>query len=124
VAAVTMAQANRALRKLPEDARLAVEEVSSVTAFQIVQTARSTIPLGPGRHGLHLRDAVSWQRTKGGARVRVDRQAFHWKFLEYGTVKMRAIGMFRAAGEAIRGDHAGRLLSALERATRQMVTKA
>lgn len=128
-----MAQANRALKKLPEDARFEVEEVASVSAYQVVSAAVAKIPLGPAHHnqrhdfktgitgpGIHLRTAVSWKRVKGGAQVRVDKEAFHWKYLEYGTVKMRAIGMFRAAGLAIRGDHQARLMQALERANRKM----
>lgn len=128
-----MAQANRALKRLPEDARLEVEQVASVSAFQVVNSAKANTPLGPARHrqihdfktgitgkGIHLRDAISWKRVKGGAQVRVDREAFHWKYLEYGTVKMKALGMFRKAGEMVRGDHAARLLQALERANRKL----
>lgn len=128
-----MAQANRALKRLPEDARSEVEQVASVTAYHVVSKATSEIPLGPARHrqihdfktgvtgtGIHLRTAVSWKQVKGGAVVRVDKEAFHWKFLEYGTVHMRAIGMFRKAGDAMRGDHETRLLQALARANSKM----
>lgn len=124
-----MAQANRALRNLPEEARLEVEEVAGVTAYQVATDAAAEVPVGPGhRHqvhdfktgftgeGLHLKQAISWRRAKGGAVVRVDKRAFHWRYLEYGTVKMRAIGMFRRAVERARGGHGARLLQALGRA--------
>lgn len=128
-----MAEANRALKKLPEDALLEVEEVASVTAYHVATSAAADVPIGEGRHGkrhdfktgktssgIHLRNAISWKRGKGSATVRVDKEAFYWKYLEYGTVKMRAIGMFRRAGERLRGDHQARLLAGLERANRKM----
>lgn len=130
---VTMAEANRALRQLPENARLAVEEVASVTAFQVAREAAAEIPVGRGRQGqihnfktgltsagTHLRELVSWKRTTGGAQVRVDKRGYYWRFLEYGTSKMKAIGMFRRAGDANRAGHAARLLAALERENTKM----
>jgi len=100
-----MRQANRALKALPENLRLDIEEVASVTAFQVARAAAAAIPIGVGRdvttyknvkgggrrgttqRGFHLRNVVTSKRVKGGAVVGVPADAFYWKFLEYGTTR-------------------------------------
>lgn len=116
--AITMAEANRRLRQLPEDLAADVQQVSGVTAFNIARAAAADVPLGPGRDGIHLRTAIGWAYSgKVAATVRVPKGAFYWKFLEYGTIKRSALAMFRRAGEANRADHGSRLMQVLERAT-------
>lgn len=118
MAQVTMAQANRAVRNLPADVAREVSAEAGATAQQVATLARARVPVSArARHGIHLRDAISWALSgKTGAVVRVAALAIHWKFLEFGTVKMPAIGMFRAAGDQARPDHKRRVFSALRRA--------
>ncbi len=81
---ITMAQANAALLKLPDENEL-----------------------------------WTWS-GKLAAIVRVAKETFHWRFLEYGTVHMRALGMFRHAKEANQADHENRLNGALQRANSRL----
>jgi len=56
--------------------------------------------------------------------VGVDPSAFHWRFQEYGTVRMAARPFLRPAAEAEQADHQRRLELALNRADTQMVQSA
>ncbi len=118
-----MAQANRALKQLPEDIALEVRTVTGTTAFNVARQAAADIPLSEGQPQgrAHLRELVSWAWTgKLAAVVRVDKEGFFWKYLEYGTKFIPARGMFRRAADANRTDHAGRLQNALERANSKL----
>lgn len=121
-----MAEANRAIRQLPEAVKLATQQVAEVTAFQYVQAVKPEIPIGSGIHRwqdvthiMHLRNAVTWKRRGNGAVVGVDVDAFYWKYLEWGTKFIQAMGMFRRTADRLRGDHRSRLLQALQAANRQ-----
>jgi hypothetical protein len=52
--------------------------------------------------------------------VRVQKAAFYWKYLEYGTKFIAARGMFRRAGDRHREEHRRRLLDALRRANSKL----
>ncbi len=119
MAPVTMAQANKALKNLPEDIALGVRTVTGVTAYNVMSSARDSTPVSAGQPQgrMHLKEAITWGWTgKLAAVVRVAKEAFHWKFLEYGTVHMRAYGMFRKAKDQHSGDHHSRLMQALQQA--------
>lgn len=115
----TMAQANRALKMLPEAAKDAAQKVMDVTAFQVARLAASR---ARRRTGL-LQGSIDWEsRPRSTSAVVGVRNplAFYWKFLEYGTVKMPPSPMFRPAAESQRGEHAGRLEQALRKAERDL----
>src|ERR1041384_1320481 len=101
-----MAQANALLRKLPEELQRDVQDVNAITANRIASSASNMIPYGPAHRDVHLRDEITWSTSgKVGAVVKVSREAFYWKFLEFGTIKMRAFGFFRKAGAMWRDAH-------------------
>ena len=64
---------------------------------------------------------ISARNVLKGKVVGVEKgDAYYWKFLEYGTVKMEATPMFRPAADAVSNDHNTRLMQALERAKSRM----
>jgi HK97 gp10 family phage protein len=123
---IGLREANAALRRLPELARAETQQVMDVTAFQVAALATRLAPDREpvARHGIHLKDAITWKRRRFGAVVAVDRRAFHWKFFEYGTKFMPARPMFRPAAVAFRDDHRRRLENALTRANTAMAAQA
>lgn len=119
----TMKQANRALKMLPDKAKGEAQQAIDTTAFYV---ARGAIARAPQLTGL-LQRSIAWQRRPRSvsAVVGVDNaEAYYWKFLEYGTVKMSARPMFRPAAEAEREAHLSRLERALERAAAQIEREA
>lgn len=123
---VGLKEANAALRKLPEFARLEAQQVMDETAFQVASKASALAPArsATAKHGIHLKDAIRWKRRKNGSVVGVDPRAFHWKFWEYGTVKMPARPFFRPAADALRGSHQKQMAEALTRANTKMAQQA
>jgi HK97 gp10 family phage protein len=123
---VGLKQCNAALKQLPELARGEAQQVMDVTAFQVARMAADRAPARSAtpKHGIHLKDAITWKRRRFGAVVGVDPRAFHWKFWEYGTVKMPATPMFRPAAEAVRGTHQRQMAEALTRANTTMAQRA
>ncbi len=120
---ITMAQANAALLKLPDDIASEVRTVTGVTAFNVARMAQAATPISKGQPQgrAHLRENELWTWSgKLAAIVRVAKETFHWRFLEYGTVHMRALGMFRHAKEANQADHENRLNGALQRANSRL----
>lgn len=126
VEVVGLKEANRALKQLPEFARAEAQQVMDETAFQVARqaTARAPARSAKPKHGIHLRDAITWKRRRGSAVVGVDARAFHWKFWEYGTSKMPATPMFRPAADAQRGRHQQQMAEALTRANTKMAQQA
>ena len=112
---IGLREANRALKQLPEFAKSRVQPVMDTTAFQVYNLARARVPVRTGR----LKAALAWESRPRSLRAvmgTADPQAFYWKFLEYGTVRMAARPFLRPAADAMRRDHEMRLIQALERA--------
>lgn len=123
MAAKTMAEANRLIRRLPEEVRLEVQQVADVTAFRFVQMVQPQIPTGTGVHHwqdvtqiMHLKDTVQWRRRGVGAVVGVAIDAFYWKFLEFGTIHITPRRWFRQTAAALSFNHKQRMGQALQRA--------
>jgi HK97 gp10 family phage protein len=119
---VGLNEANRALKQLPEFARGGLQQVMDTTAFQLSRKASSH---ARRRAGL-LQGAITWKSIGRwiSALVLIDRAAFYWKFLEYGTVKMEARPFLRPAAESLAADHDRRLLLALEQAADRVEREA
>lgn len=135
---ISPAAANRALRALPDLAKAQAQRVQDETAKRVADGARRRAPVRTGR----LKAAIDWRsdpkrvrslvgvrQTRGAARAGEifegeQQDPFYWKYLEYGTVKMAARPMFRPAAEAVRSDHATRLVRALDDAAEEMVSGA
>ena len=121
---VGLKEAQRALKQLPEFAKLQAQEAMNVTAFTIARRAEGRAPRGAtGR----LKRAITWAARPRSvtAVVGVDATvAFYWKYLEYGTVKMGARPFLRPAAEAEQSAHAQRLFKALEKAANQVEVAA
>lgn len=118
MAAVTMAQANRALKRLPEFAKGKAQRVMDVTAFQVAEGARRRAPKRTGK----LAGDLTWQsRPRSVSAVMgVAGLAYYWKFLEYGTTVLRARPFIRPAAMAVEADHESRLTRALTEAADQV----
>ncbi len=108
---IGLKEANAALRKLPEFCRSRVQREMDVTAFNVARDANSRVRR---RTGL-LSRSLRWESRPRSlsAIVGIAFEAFYWKFLEYGTVKMPAQPFLRPAAEANRSDHDSRLIRAL-----------
>lgn len=114
----TIRECNRALKRLPEFAREQSQKTIDTTAFHIARQAASR---APRRTGV-LQGAITWKSRPRSlsAIVGVEGQAFYWKYLEHGTVKMGAKPFLRPAAEAMTADHEQRMMQGLERALTQM----
>ena len=108
---VGLKEANAALKRLPEHVKPAVQQVMDVTAFQVSRGAQSR---APRRTGVLVK-SIQWQSRPRSlsAVVGVLPEAFYWKFLEYGTVKMGSRPFMRPAAVAMEADHENRLVQAL-----------
>lgn len=118
----TIQECNRALKRLPEFARLESQQAIDTTAFHVSRSAARRARVLTGR----LQKAIAWKSMPRSvsAIVGVDPEAFYWKFQEYGTVKMGAHPMFRPAAEEMAADHDRRMISGLERALSRMEREA
>lgn len=98
----------------------------NVTAFRVSGDAARSAPVSAdGSHGQQpgfLRNAIGWTARPRSlsAVVTVLKDAFYWKFVEYGTRHMSARPMFRPAADGNRQDHHTRMIGALTRANSQM----
>lgn len=120
---VGLKEAQRALKQLPEFAKLQAQEAMNVTAFTIVRQAARRVKRRTGR----LQSAITWAARPRSvtAVVGVDAsKAFYWKYLEFGTVKMKERPFLRPAAEAEKSAHEQRLTKALEKAANQVEAAA
>lgn len=115
-------EVNAALKRMPEHVRSNTQQVMDTTAFQIARKAEATVKR---RTGL-LAGSITWKSNPRwlNAIVAVDRVAFYWKFLEYGTVKMGASPFLRPAKASMESDHESRMTQALEKALTQAEREA
>lgn len=111
---VGLKEANAALKRLPEFAKGRAQKEMDVTAFNVARDAASRVRR---RTGLLAR-SLQWQSRPRSVSAVVGTlaEAFYWKFVEYGTVKMLARPFMRPAAEAQRADHDARLIRALNEA--------
>lgn len=119
----TMQQANAALRKLPAAAKVRAQHTMDATAAYIAGQVEARLPVLTGR----LRRAVAWEsrpRTVSAVVGVKDSQAFYWKYLEHGTVKMAARPVWRPVAEAAREGHQIRLFEALGTAADDIAREA
>lgn len=115
---IGLKEANAALKRLPEHVRPAVQQTIDVTAFQIARGAQARVRR---RTGTLLRN-IEWQSRPRSlaAIVGIGVEAWYWKYLEFGTIKMPAFPFLRPAAEAIESDHEQRMVQALEQAKTRM----
>lgn len=118
----TITDADRALRRLPTLAKEAAQKVMDVTAFNVARGAQARAPVRTGA----LKRGIQWQSRPRMTRavVGVVPTAFHWRYLEYGTVKITARPFIRPAAEAEKSDHQSRMLRALDQAGHAMARSA
>lgn len=110
---VGLKEANRALRSLPEWAKPGLQKVMDTTGYRVSSRASATVARRTG----FLQARIKWQsrpRTLAAV-VGVAPEAFYWKFLEYGTVKMQAQPFLRPAAQAEEGQHGQAVVDALKR---------
>jgi HK97 gp10 family phage protein len=115
---VGLREANRALRALPEYARVDVQKVMDVTGFNVARGAKARVAR---RTGL-LQMRIGWKSRPRSlsAVVGVERDAYYWKVLEYGTKHMDAQPFMRPAALAEEDNHGRAVVQALERANATM----
>lgn len=127
VQVIGLKEANKALRRLPEPhVKGEVQQTIDVTAYAVSRVAASTAPRSrDGSHGRppgFMARSISWARRPRSltAVVTVAREAFYWRFVEYGTKRFSARPFLRPAADGVRLDHKQRLVAALTRASTKM----
>lgn len=125
VEVVGLTEANAALRRLPEAAKIRVQVVEDTTAFHVAREASIKAPRSArGTHGHEpgfLARSIQWQSRPRSlsAVVGIARAAFYWKFLEFGTRFLSARPFVRPAADSNRLDHRRRLIAALQKASHE-----
>jgi HK97 gp10 family phage protein len=95
-----------------------VQKVMDVTGFNVARGAKARVAR---RTGL-LQMRIGWKSRPRSlsAVVGVERDAYYWKFLEYGTKRMDAQPFMRPAALAEEDNHGRAVVQALERANATM----
>ncbi len=119
---VSLRDANRALKQLPDFAKVAAQEVMDVTAFRVWGNAQSRVPRRTG----FLASRLRWESRPRSvsAVVGVEPDAYYWKYLEYGTKTIAARPFMRPSAMSEEANHQDRLEQALEKAANQMENSA
>lgn len=119
---VGLREAVAALRKLPVDMRADAQAAINTTAFQVARSAQASVRR---RTGL-LASRIEWEARPRSlsAVVRIAGDAFYWKFIEYGTVRMPARPFLRPAAMAAERDHEQRLNQAIDKSLRKLERSA
>lgn len=119
---IGLKEANAALRRLPDVAKIRVQAVEDVTAFQVAREASLKAPRSihgsRGHPPGFLASSIHWaSRPRSlSAVVGIARAAFYWRFLEFGTRYLAARPFLRPSADNNRTDHRRRLVEALKRA--------
>jgi HK97 gp10 family phage protein len=89
-----------ALRRAPEVTRVHASGAVATSTFAVAQAARALVPVATG----NLKAAIEASRVVNGlsGRVGVTKDAYYWRFVEFGTVHRAARPFFRPAAEAER----------------------
>lgn len=88
----------RAFQRAPDVARVHASSAVAASTFAVAQRARALVPVDTGR----LKAAIETSRTVNGLTGNVglsSREAFYWRFVEFGTKHMAARPFFRPAAE-------------------------
>lgn len=87
-----------ALARAPEVVRVRSSSAVAASTFAVAQRARALVPVDTGR----LKAAIESSRVVGGltGSVGVSKDAFYWRYVEFGTKHMPAQPFFRPAAEA------------------------
>lgn len=88
----------KALLSAPEAARVHASSAVAASTFAVAQRARALVPVDTGL----LKSAIESSRTVTGLTGTVGlstRDAFYWRFVEFGTRNMAARPFFRPAAE-------------------------
>jgi HK97 gp10 family phage protein len=112
---VNLRQANRALKALPAAAKTRAQGVMNATSARVASRAQGLVRR---RTGLLQSRIVAIPRPRSVSAV-VGVQgpdAYYWKFVEYGTVKMPARPFMRPAAMAEESQHKADLETALSAA--------
>lgn len=90
-----------ALRRAPEVTRVHASSAVGASTFAVAQRARALVPVDTGT----LRSSIEASRVVSGlvGRVGVSKDAYYWRFVEFGTVRQAARPFFRPAAEEERG---------------------
>lgn len=119
---IGLRESNAALRKLPYFAKANVQQAIDTTAFHVEQGAKQRVRRRTGFLLMRIK-RQSRPRTVSAV-VGVENEAFYWKFLEYGTVKMGAFPFMRPAADAAKAGHEQRMNRALEESANQVERSA
>jgi len=101
----------RALKSAPEAVNELAADAVTKTAFATAQRARALVPVRTGALKRAI-DSAPARKTKDGPTGRVGlntRDAFYWKFVEFGTVHHPARPFFRPAAEAESTEYVARI---------------
>lgn len=102
-----------AVKRVPDEARVVLSDVIAKSTFAVRQRMIAMAPRGEtGR----LRAAIS-SSSRGlfGRVVITDPDAYYWRFLEFGTVKMAARPFIRPAAELETADFTERIRQSARR---------
>lgn len=116
---VGLKEANRALRRLPAFAQEEAQRTFDVTAFHFARMASASAPRDTGT----LANSITWKsrpRSLSAVVLINQRDAFYWKFQEYGTKTRGARPFLRPTAVRLSADHRTRLLQGLGRAMARM----
>jgi HK97 gp10 family phage protein len=111
----------RALKTAPDTVQLYAADAVTKTGFAIAQRARALVPVGAtGALKRAIASApASTTRSGPSGRVGLDSpEVFYWRYVEFGTVRVRARPFFRPAADAEADDYVARIRAigpALER---------
>jgi HK97 gp10 family phage protein len=87
----------RAFANAPDAVKVAAADVVAKSSFAVAQRMRSLVSVRTGK----LRSRITSASTGLNGRVGFsDRDAFYWRFVEFGTVRMPARPFVRPAAEA------------------------
>lgn len=100
----------RAITKAPEAAKNHAKDAVSKSTFAIFSRMQSRWTGGPYSVG-GLRLGMRWSAPGLTGRITIDQGSFYWKYLEYGTVKMRAKPAIRPSTEEESGTFIKRMES-------------
>jgi HK97 gp10 family phage protein len=123
IEAVKPGQVQRAMRKMPAQAKSGVQAVFDDTAQRVVTRAEDRVAR---RTGL-LHASIGWRSRPRSLAAVVGIEgpdAYYWKFIEYGTVKMSARPFMRPAAMAEEQGHRKRVYEALQDASEDMAREA
>ena len=101
----------RVLKTAPDAVNELASDAVTKTGFATAQRARALVPVRTGALKAAIASAPA-TKTKSGPSGRVGlstREAFYWRFVEFGTVHVPARPFFRPAAEAESTEYVARI---------------